>query len=445
MSSRVNTVSKNFNFPGSSEPVEFVTYKNQDGSFRNSEAIFNSLKVCSNTVNDLVLSLIEPDVNKFYNVRILSASNVVILEYDATRDNRPNFETEAITYTFNEEEISSFKDVIVNEITKFLELFADYYGNQQSARAVQTTVVNADLATFLRFGNGAKIRFLEEICSLYIALNGQTYFDVIGHIIMTGAYTYPALFSTTGLYHAANRKLIGKELLYGASRKTFSSVEGGTAKGEIHTKQGLTILHLRQMRLRQRRTPKVDNYEPIHMIEDEEKVVKGHGHTACTSPQPGSSKSHQEKAYERVKNYRILNMKGVERQNELQDKLVVLLSEPEVSGLLNKIKPTNLSSFTSIFQIFEMPIFESLIQELNDVINHDHDKEILKALYETDTFCSAGKRIEAKKYMIPFLSLVEQEITLDNLSDSLVQRFRITSNADEILMDCLSIFIEMIN
>jgi len=145
-------------------------------------------------------------------------------------------------------------------VRTFFDLFSSNHGAFRRAdESVGSGKRNIVLAKLLRYSVGAKIRFLDAILGLYLALNCQTYFDVVAHVVLTVAYTLPSLFSTTGLYFHGNKKVTGSQMLIDAVRKVAQTGANALWKDEIHTSDGLVIIHLKQVRIRVSRARQNDD------------------------------------------------------------------------------------------------------------------------------------------------------------------------------------------
>ncbi|RVD90613.1 hypothetical protein TUBRATIS_29590 [Tubulinosema ratisbonensis] len=231
-----STQSRTFQSPLSNLDVEVVTYKNPDGGFRNAESMLPLLKRSYLEINDFLLTLLTPDSDKAYVIRTFSASKAALISFKIhPNSTKLDFETEEVTHYLTGEELDRLKETVVSTVTEFLELFSFYHHSKNEITARGTDVVDSSLVTLLRFSAGAKIRYLEELLSLYLTFNGQTYFDVTSHVILSGSFTFGALFSTTGLYYAAHQRLSGKEMLHDAQKRTFVDSLNSKEKGEIHT------------------------------------------------------------------------------------------------------------------------------------------------------------------------------------------------------------------
>lgn len=254
-------------------------------------------------MNDKISTFIELKEDNIYFLRVLSSTKVRVLQFQSfAGTTRFDYHTENSIYDLTVDEIDQVKGIVISSITILFELFSNYYNCKTTREIITSDDVNNDLIPLLRFSHGAKVKFLDELMSLYLALDGQTYFDVVAHVVIAGVYTFGSLFSTTGLYYAANTKLIGKTMLHRAIRRSFVDCFESKEKGEIHTSQGLTILHLRQFRLRQRKVakPRSDTkYELVSIIDEDsnnEMVI-----------QDGSMQSGIRRVYEKVKDYKLLS------------------------------------------------------------------------------------------------------------------------------------------
>lgn len=139
---------------------------------------------------------------------------------------------------------------------EFSTLLHDYFLNVRK-KATLSSSGNQELSELLRRVNRTKVRYLEDMCHLYLAMGGQKYFDFVAYTTSIGAFTLESIFTFTEIYFETYPATSGAGLLREASRKVVG--DGRSAiKGEIHLKNGLIISFSTQLRLMTRARSSAD-------------------------------------------------------------------------------------------------------------------------------------------------------------------------------------------
>lgn len=166
------------------------------------------------------------------------------------------------------------KQIVTDCVLTLLSLFEQYFYTS-IARSGNGGAKNEEMTRFIRICGRSKLKYLRDICDLYLSLNAQSYMDVIGGILLDNNFTVNSLIVITGHQLLLTDKIRGNHTLIGATRR-----QGSDTRGEIHTKRGLSISYNKSFLLH---IPKLTRRDDVYTYEDIEVI------SDSLSPTPGPS------------------------------------------------------------------------------------------------------------------------------------------------------------
>lgn len=122
----------------------------------------------------------------------------------------------------------------MNFLTKY---FHTLFQVTQEELTLKSRTMRSLVALHASLAGGCKIKYIKELAELYIVMNRQTYFDIIGHFLLAGSYTFKTLYSIVSLQFTHKKGQIrGHISLANASLRHVTNT-----KTEIHTSGGVTV------------------------------------------------------------------------------------------------------------------------------------------------------------------------------------------------------------
>lgn len=441
---RVAPVRKIFEFPGSQDQVEIITYRNPDGSFKSVECVMITVRTSIDEINSYLLSLIDYSETARFNLYVHSKDRVTIGRISEIAGHWNYDEVETVL-VLSEENIVELKTLVIKHTSAFMELLTNYYEESSLATiASETDQLNQALSTLLKFSANANVKGLDTLFALYVALDCQTYFDVVGRIVMIGTYTLSSIFAITEMYHTMYNKLRGNESLRKAKRKTFTDDDRKMVKGEIHTSSGLILLHTRQFKIfgprRVRQPRQLGVYEDI-VFEDLSRFnlnesVNENIDSGNVEIEPKVTLD-PEAVYNSTQYRRILKFGRDEVLDDLLTQLVDKLDEEKVS--FRAIKPARVAAIFELLRLFDDARIAPTFLMIKPYMSHEHDDTLLKIVGSIEGLEGDDKAAIFRKFFVPFLAY--NDAIPEEGAQTLLERLVSAKDKIDVLTDVIRKFI----
>lgn len=376
-----------------------LTYKDDEGKLKNIDCVVPLISEAHNKLCTLLLSKIEIDKSSKYNFRVLKDNQLELIKLPVNDDRKIDFEKEELLYSLTESEVKEIKSIVFLCMTTFFDWFNAYFSGKKSdaKKNRDGSNVNLDLSSLLNVSNGAKIKFLEDFVNVYLALDGQSFFDIVSYLSIMKNYTFGSIFAITSLYFAANNKIRGYSLLQGAQRKVISNKESKVYKGELHTSDGLLICYSKQIRLtvirsRDELSESDVTYEPVKVNDGDASYLNlnvslpqsqaGNSNTSIVTP------DNAEELYTKTQRNRLLIFGGDALVCDLQSALLKLHADLNLAEIVDSIPSTSVSSLIKILELFEKNEIGKLMLRLKPYLYLERQKEILDVATSIQDFIS---------------------------------------------------------
>jgi len=134
---RIPPIRKTFKFPFSDESIEIISYLESDGRTRFAEAIFSSLSLFNDVINDM--NLTNKNSESIKTVRVLSPVKSVIIERHSDSNEgsgpsrRSNMHDDNVSTTIVPSDVTAqLRSSVVTIVSNFLSIF-DHYFNETAS------------------------------------------------------------------------------------------------------------------------------------------------------------------------------------------------------------------------------------------------------------------------------------------------------------------------
>lgn len=219
-------------FPHTQHIFSVIARKDMDGKVVSSESELPILTNAIARIRELCLPAGHSDSLR-YDLLFPTISNMEIRICEKV-DGQWNFDHGTRQY-ISDAVYPQVKQIVSDCVLNILSLFEQYYYTS-TARASGGVVKNEEMTRFIRICGRSKLKYLRDICDLYLSFNSQSYMDIIGGLLLDNNFAVNSLIVITGHQLLLTDKIRGNHTLVGATSR-----QGSDTKGEIHTKRGLSI------------------------------------------------------------------------------------------------------------------------------------------------------------------------------------------------------------
>lgn len=257
-------------FPFTRTKIDVSTTRTADGVIQRSECSLAMITYMFDYATKFLVKYLDVKEDSRYKLRLSTPKNAQLIETPVDGGGKLLFEKEKVVSVLKDNDVKQLMCCLNRGFDEFSTLFYDYFLHVQK-KATLSSTGNQELGELLRRVNRTKVRYLEDLCHLYLAMGGQKYFDFVAYTTSIGAYTLESVFSFTELYYGKSPSNAGADLLRDASRKVVG--DGRSAiRGEIHLRNGLIISFSTQLRLMTRSRSSHDglnvSFIPIELDDD---------------------------------------------------------------------------------------------------------------------------------------------------------------------------------
>lgn len=386
-------------FPFTQHTFSIVTRKDSEGKVVSSESELSMLTTAITQIRDLCLPATHVDASR-YDLLLPTISHMEIRTCEKV-DGQWNFD-QGVRRHVDETVYRQVKQVVFDCMSGLLAMFEQYY-NTSTARSNTGVVRNEEMTRFLRICGRSKLRYLRDICDIYIALNAQTYMDIVGGLLLDNNFTVNSLVVITGHQLLLTDKIRGNHTLVGATRK-----QGSDTKGEIHTKRGLSISYNKSFLIhipRVTRREDVFTYETIELQDDSLGPMPGPSSSASLSAQPPLN------AIPEIQQHRFRTIEGDRLHSSWCADFNTLCRENDLNEIIARLDSSVATSFLELLTTLNTAVFQPLLFRIKQNTYQTRCNDMIIDKFAADDAFQAYDRVELlRSVLIPLIALVEVEV-----------------------------------
>lgn len=383
-------------FPYTQHIFSVTTRKDMDGKVVSSESELPILTTAIMQIRDLCLPNGYSDSLR-YDLLFPTTSNMEIRICEKV-DGQWNFDHGTRQY-ISEASYAHVKQIVSDCVLNILSLFEQYYYTS-TARATNGVVKNEEMTRFIRICGRSKLRYLRDICDLYLSFNSQSYMDIIGGLLMDNNFTVNSLIVLTGHQLLLTDKIRGNHTLIGATRR-----QGNDTKGEIHTKRGLSISYNKSFLLH---IPRITRKEDAYTYENIELHDDSPNPTPGPSDAPSSVDQSSIPAVSEIRQHRFRTITGDQLHNEWCTKFNTICTANNFNEKIIALDFSVSSSFLDLLQILDTIAFKPLFLEINQNTYKIRCNDLVINKFTADeAFSSYDRVLLIRSVIIPLLALIE--------------------------------------
>lgn len=446
-------------FPFTRTKIDISTTRATDGSIQRSECSLAMITSMFDYATELLVKHLDVKDNCRYKLRLSTPKSPELIETPVDGTGKLLFEKEKVVSMLKNDDIKQLMSRLNSGFNDFSTLFHDYFLNVQKKITLSSTG-NQELSELLRRVNRTRVRYLEDLCHLYLAMGGQKYFDFVAYTTSIGAYTLESIFSFMELCYGKSPSSSGADLLKDASRKVVG--DGKSAiRGEIHLRNGLIISFSTQLRLMTRSRSALDglnvSFVPIELEEDpaldisfnfkdksDDDVLSAVGlslssdHSDNEDDSDDDDEAEQDDVraiFERKSNRYILDFDGYAMQDDVVSALTKLIPDQVVEKIkaLDSRDPSSLKFFLDLFSHSKISI------AFQDIRQHLVESRFNVVIKRLNDIC--GFNIKKGTTGVGFYNLLTLlDDNLDTEDDTMYERLKTNENFKETISAVIDIY-----